>query len=203
MFRKVTGSAATTLIVVAALTLAGWFVFSAVTGASLITFRTGSMAPTMPQGALAITLPVTASELEVGDVITVRRSGEKLPVTHRILEIGPVQERAENAADIRAAAPESGPPDLSSTDARQIVMQGDANKTPDSLPYALTDARRVIVAVPGLGSTLMLLQSPFGIGIMLLFTGSLTVWAFWPESAPRQPVIKTAPRHAAPRRAWR
>lgn len=186
MFQRVATSAATTLLVVAALGLASWFVFSTLTGATLITFRTGSMSPTMPQGALAIAVPVKASELEVGDVVTVQRAGELLPVTHRIIEIGAVEEQAENAADIRAAAPGSDPPDLSHPDARQIVMQGDDNDTPDQLPYALTDAYKVIISMRGLGSALMLLQSPLGIGVMLLSVGGITVWAFWPKQSSSQ-----------------
>src|SRR5699024_9758793 len=138
--RKVLAGAVTTPLVVVALGLAAWFGYAKISGATLITFRTGSMAPTMPQGALAVTVPVRASELEVGDVITVQRAGETMPVTHRIIEIEPVQQRAAHAADIRAAAPGLGAPDLSSPHARQITMQGDDNTTADHLPYALTDA---------------------------------------------------------------
>lgn len=198
MIRKIIGTAVTTLLVVAAVALAAWFVFAGSTGATLITFRTGSMAPTMPQGAVAATLPAQASELEVGDVITVQRAGESVPVTHRIIEIGPLQERPENAADIRAAAPDTGPPDLTSPHARQILMQGDDNSTPDHLPYALTDARKIIFAVPYLGAALMLVQSPLGMGVVILGVGALVTWAFWPQpAAPRTPQPETAARHAA------
>lgn len=113
MFCRIAGAAVTALIVVAAVGLAAWFAFSAFTGASLITFRTGSMSPTMPQGTLAVTVPVQASELAVGDVITVQRAGEAMPVTHRVTAIATVADRPANAADIRAAAPGSDAPDLS------------------------------------------------------------------------------------------
>lgn len=185
MIRRIFGVAVTTLLVVAATGLACWFAYSNVAGATLVTFRTGSMAPTMPQGAVAVTVPVRGSELAVGDVITVQRAGESMPVTHRIIEIGPVEARGENEADIRASAPGSGPgsgpPDLASPDARQVVMQGDDNDTPDHLPYALTDARRVVFAVPFVGTALMLLQSPIGMGALILLVGALVVWAFWPR----------------------
>lgn len=141
----------------------------------------------MPQGTVAVTVPVKAEELSVDDVVTVQRAGESMPVTHRVVEIGELEPRAENATDIRAAAPGSGPPDLSDPAARQIVMQGDDNDTPDNLPYAITDARRVTFAVPGAGNMLMLLQSPIGMGTMTLLAGALVVWAFWPkrpEAAP-------------------
>lgn len=185
MIRRVAGGAATTLIVVAALGLACWFVFSAVGGASLITFRTGSMSPTMPQGAVAVTVPVRAPDIAVGDVVTVQRAGESTPVTHRVVEIGDIRPRAENEADLRASAPGSGPPDLSSADARQLVMQGDDNDTPDSLPYALTDARKVIFALPHAGAWLMALQTPAAMGALILLVGAFTVWAFWPRPEER------------------
>lgn len=181
MLRRITEFTVTTLIVLAALSLASLFAYTTATGATLITFRTGSMAPTMPQGSLAVTIPVKASALTVGDVVTVQRAGEVLPVTHRIIEIGAVEVRADNEADVRAVAPGSDPPDLSHPDARQIVMKGDANKTPDQLPYIITDAYKVVVAIPRLGSVISLSQSPLGTGILLLFVGGITVWAFWPK----------------------
>ena len=58
MGRGLLGGIAATLVVGAVLLLGAWFAYSAITGATLITFRTGSMAPTMPQGALAVALPV-------------------------------------------------------------------------------------------------------------------------------------------------
>lgn len=183
MLRKALGAAVTTFLVAAALGLAGWFVFAALTDATLITFRTGSMSPTMPQGAVAVTVPVTADELRVGDVVTVQRSGERLPVTHRIIAIGQVEPQVDNAADIRAAAPGAGAPDLTSPQARQITMQGDDNKVPDPLPYALTSANRVILSVPRVGHWLMLAQSPIGLGVLIVGTGALVTWAFWPRQS--------------------
>lgn len=182
MLSRLAGTAVTILLVVTAVSLACWFAFSAVSGATLITFRTGSMSPTMPQGAIAVSLPVAASEIEVGDVITVQRAGEALPVTHRVLEIGEVEDRAANEADIRASAPGGPPPDLSSPEAREIVMQGDDNDTPDQLPYAITDARRVVFSLPVLGAILMMLQTPVATGALIVSVGALVVWAFWPRS---------------------
>lgn len=146
-----------------------------------------------------MTVPIRASELVVDDVITVQRANELVPVTHRVTAIGPLEDRPDNAADIRAAAPGSGPPDLTSPHARQIQMQGDDNDTPDHLPYALTDARKVVFAVPYLGSVLMILQAPLGRGSMILVVASLVVWAFWPRTpvpAPT-PSTRSTPRHAA------
>lgn len=180
MIRRAAGRTATTVLVVAALGLALWFIYAAVAGATLITFRTGSMSPTIPQGALAISLPTTADQLQIGDVVTVQRANEALPVTHRVIEISAVQPPEPNSADMRAAAPGGGPPDLSDPRARQIVMQGDDNDTPDHLPYLVTDVRKVVFSVPQVGNVLMLLQSPIGTGTLLVLVAALTTWAFWP-----------------------
>ena len=55
---------------------------------TLIMFRTGSMAPTIPAGSVAVVQSVAASQVQVGDVVTVDRAGD-LPVTHRITSITP------------------------------------------------------------------------------------------------------------------
>ncbi len=164
MVRRLLGTVAAVLVVAAALVLAGWFVFASLTGATLITFRTGSMSPTMPQGALAVSLPVTAEEIAVGDVVTVQRADSRLPVTHRVVEV-------------------RLPPDAAMLPAgtRELVLQGDDNDTVDSSPYVVADARRVVFAVPRLGTAIMLLQTPLGMGALGLLAGALTVWAFWPR----------------------
>ncbi|MDI6023707.1 signal peptidase I [Leucobacter sp. UT-8R-CII-1-4] len=181
MFRKTFGAAATAVLVVAALGLGCWFVYAATTGASIIVFRTGSMSPTMPQGALAVSVPVEASDVRVGDVITLQRAGESLPVTHRVIDISPVSPRNEGDADIRAAMPGGKAPDINSSDARQVLLQGDANRTSDPQPYAFTETKKTIFSLPYLGSAIMMLQSPIGMGILVIAVGALVTWAFWPK----------------------
>lgn len=160
MGRGLLGGIAATLVVGAVLLLGAWFAYSAITGATLITFRTGSMAPTMPQGALAVALPVEAADIEVGDVVTVRRSASDMPVTHRVVEVREPQDPGSSA--------------------RELVLKGDDNDAADFEPYTVEHARRVLVAVPGWGAALMLLQSPLGMGVLTLAAGALTAWAFWP-----------------------
>ncbi|UOQ58971.1 signal peptidase I [Leucobacter rhizosphaerae] len=168
MLIKALGSAVTVCIIVAAVTLAAWFAFATISGATLITFRTGSMAPTMPQGSVAVTMPVAAAEIQAGDVVTVQRAGEPLPVTHRVTEV-----RTAANATSDAPLPEG---------ARELVMRGDDNANADLLPYVVTDAKRVVLAIPGLGNALMMLQSPIGMGAMTIVAGALATWAFWPRS---------------------
>lgn len=80
---------------------------------SLIMFKTGSMSPTIPAGSAALIRQVPASEVEVGDVLTVERAG-KLPVTHRVIDI------------------QSG----ASAGERIIRMKGDVNENEDAEPCA-------------------------------------------------------------------
>lgn len=181
MIGRVLGTAVTTLLVAIAVGLATWFAYSSASGATLIAFRTGSMTPTMPQGAIAVTVPVRAAELRVGDVVTVQRANEAMPVTHRIIEIRDVSEQPAGGFDVRAAAPGRTLPGRADPAAREIVMQGDANQVPDALPYVVADARRVVAAVPHLGSALMLLQSPISMGALVIGVGALVTWAFWPR----------------------
>lgn len=116
-----------------------WVIASALLGWQLMVFRTGSMAPSMPTGAVALTVPVAPADIHVGDVITVRRTGAALPVTHRVVSV--------------AALP--GHPA-----ARSIVLKGDANSSADIVPYDVTTASRVVVAAPGAGAAIEATRSP-------------------------------------------
>jgi len=135
-----------------------WFICSLVFGLSLTAFVTGSMSPAMPAGAAAITQKVAASDLAVGDVVTVaRRDG--VPVTHRIVEITPHDERA---------------------DARVLVLRGDANNTDDADHYVVSEAPRVIASLPVAGNALLWLKTPaIAIGMIVVIAG-VVVWALWP-----------------------
>lgn len=185
MLRKLVVRAATVFVGAALLGLLAWLIFVQVTGATLVIFRTGSMAPAIPQGALAVSLPVAANQIKVGDVVTVPRSSDGLPITHRV-------------AEIRAVGP-SGAVAPSTITSRELVLKGDANSTTDPRPYVVDEARRVVVSVPKLGSVLMLLKSAIGLGSLSLLAGSLAVWSFWPKSHDRP----LRGRHRASRAAAR
>ena len=49
-------------------------------------FKTGSMSPTITAGSVALVREIPASEINVGDVVTVDRE-DALPVTHRVTSI--------------------------------------------------------------------------------------------------------------------
>ncbi|MFS0894791.1 signal peptidase I [Microbacterium sp. 179-I 3D3 NHS] len=163
MLRAIVSRAATTLVASALLVIVVWFVFSALTGATLIVLRTGSMSPTMPQGAVAVSVPLPAEKIRVGDVVTVQRQENALPVTHRVVEVRPV------------------PDTVGERGARELVLKGDDNDSVDHLPYLVTDARRTVASVPMVGAVIMLLQSPLGMGVLTLTTATLTAWALWPR----------------------
>lgn len=123
---------------------------------TLIMFKTGSMSPTIPAGSLAVVREIPASDIEVGDVLTVNRDG-KLPVTHRVTSVSGEGE------------------------ARTITMKGDANESEDPAPYTLTDARRVLVSVPELAKVVVWFSNPIVLGGITIAASVLVTWAFWPR----------------------
>jgi signal peptidase len=124
---------------------------------SLIMFSTGSMAPTIPAGSVALVQEVSGSEIEVGDVVTVERPG-KLPVTHRVTEILAVD-----------------------GDVATFTMQGDANDTPDTDPYTAETVRIVRGHVPGVARVVVAFQNPLTLGAITVGAALLVTWAFWPR----------------------
>ncbi|MCU1634865.1 MAG: hypothetical protein JWQ68_104 [Cryobacterium sp.] len=159
------GFVAVTLVVVA--------VFFHIT---LIMFQTGSMSPSIPTGSLAIVREVPASEIVVGDVVTVDRPGE-LPITHRVTSVS----------------------DLAADGSRVIRMKGDANELEDPHPYTVSTVRSMILSVPGLAYVVSWFSTPLVLGSITLAASILMVWAFWPrKSVPRhasqpEPGHETAP----------
>lgn len=127
---------------------------------TLIMFRTGSMSPTIPAGSVAVVQQVAASEIAVGDVVTVDRPGD-LPVTHRVTSIAPG---------------ESG-------EQRVLTMRGDANAADDPYPYTVESVRVVLFSVPGIATVIVALGDPLVLGGLTIAATSLVVWAFWPRRA--------------------
>ena len=143
---------------------------------TLIMFKTGSMSPTIPAGSLAVVHKIPASDIAVGDVLTVDRPG-MLPVTHRVTSV-------EGAGD-----------------GRTITMKGDANDAEDPSPYTVTEARRVIVSVPYLAHVVLWFANPWVLGGLTVGASVLVTWAFWPRESKRVNRDRNggggAPRHGA------
>jgi signal peptidase I len=122
-------------------------------GVRPVVITSGSMEPAIGTGALALVQRVPASEVRVGDVVTVPTStGSR--VTHRVFAV------------------DGGSPEA------VLTLRGDANPTPDPQPYAVSSADRVFLDVPGVGYALGAMRTPAGLlvgggvaAVLLLFAG--------------------------------
>lgn len=125
---------------------------------TLIMFSTGSMSPAIPAGSVAVVREIPATEIDVGDVVTVERPNA-LPITHRVTEIV----------------------DTSSAEVT-FTMQGDANADPDPAPYTTGTVRLMLFSVPGLATVISGLQDPVVLSVITVLAAALVTWAFWPRS---------------------
>jgi signal peptidase len=136
---------------------------------TLIMFKTGSMSPTIPTGSLAVVREIPASEIQVGDVVTVDRAGQP-PITHRVTSIS-----------------------SATGDQRTITMRGDANPTDDQAPYKLDHARIVLASFPGLAYVVVGLAQPVVLALTTVGATILVAWAFWPRSTRAKRAARRAP----------
>ncbi|WP_247631041.1 signal peptidase I [Microbacterium croceum] len=130
---------------------------------TLIMFRTGSMSPTIPAGSVAVVQRVPASDIAIGDVVTVDRV-DALPITHRVTSV------------------EQG----ATADERIITMRGDANADDDPFPYTATSVRIVLFSIPGIATAIVGMGNPYVLGALTLAATTLVVWAFWPRAEPSE-----------------
>lgn len=131
-------------------------------GLSLIVFKTGSMSPTIPAGAVAVVQQVPATDIRVGDVVTLNRPEITLPVTHRI---------------------ESAEPDPAVVGGMLFTMRGDANPVADPITYTATQARIVRFSVPGGGTFLLWVRDPWVLASVTALVTVLVTWTFWPTGS--------------------
>lgn len=124
---------------------------------TLIMFSTGSMSPAIPSGSVAAVREIPATEIDVGDVVTVERPNA-LPITHRVTEIV-------------------------TTDGDQVTftMQGDANADPDPAPYTTDTVRLALFSVPRVATVISTMQDPVVLGVITVLAAALVTWAFWPR----------------------
>jgi len=137
-----------------------WLIAAWALHLSIIVFVTGSMGPSLPTGSAAIVQEVTAAELRVGDIVTVPKPDSGMPVTHRIVEIAP-------------AAGSPGAVDLS--------LKGDANDVVDPITYTVSDARRLVVGAPFVGSLMVWAKTPVVMLTASLCISAAIAWALWPS----------------------
>ena len=157
---------------------------------TLIMFRTGSMGPGIPAGSVALVQEIAASEIRVGDVVTVDRAGA-LPITHRVTSIA-----TTGSADTTTSA---GTPISAPDDARVITLRGDANPADDPAPYTVTQVRIVLGSVPGLAVVVMWFSNPWVLAALTLGAAVLVTWAFWPRAgAPRTEASEVGHKASGP-----
>lgn len=125
---------------------------------TLIMFKTGSMSPTIPAGSVAVVRAIPASEVKIGDVVTVDRPGQ-LPVTHRVTSVT------------------AGP----TPDQRVLTLKGDANESEDAAPYTVSTVRITLASVPGLARVIVRMSNPYVLGAITIGASLLVTWAFWPR----------------------
>jgi signal peptidase I len=121
---------------------------SATLGAALgvrpLFFRSGSMAPAIGTGSMALARNVPAADLRPGDVVSVvTASGSR--VTHRV-----VGTRSEAGDTV-------------------LTLRGDANRVPDPEAYTVDSAYRVFWHVPWVGYAAGAMSTP--VGLFLLGVG--------------------------------
>jgi signal peptidase len=157
------GSLGLTLVAVLGAVCIACILASVLFKVSFVVFRTGSMTPTYPVGALAAVREVPASSLQPGDVATVQRTPESVPVTHRVVTVTP---------------------DPASAGGAMLILKGDANTSEDPVEYRVESVRKMVIAVPELGSWVMGARSPWVIGGSTVLLAALMGWVFWPRQEP-------------------
>lgn len=123
-------------------------------GITPLIFRSGSMAPAIDTGALALSKTTPVADIEVGDIVKVTNASGT-GITHRVVEIGAV-----------------------GTDSAQLFLQGDANAEPDAESYVVSEADRVFFSVGKLGYAVTWLSGPVAVFIGGIAVGALLMTAF-------------------------
>ncbi|GAA1456619.1 signal peptidase I [Williamsia maris] len=140
-------------------------------GLSPLVFRSESMSPAINVGDVAIARSVPASDVSVGDIVSVSRE-DGTRITHRVVSI---DSRVGNSTT--------------------MTLQGDANNVVDSAPYTVTSVDRVVFDIPKLGYVLSWFANPFSWAVATLLTLGLLWAAFRPDKRFRR---THRGRHAAP-----
>lgn len=129
-------------------------------GITPLVFRSGSMAPAIETGALALAKNTPADELDVGDVVNVTNASGTA-ITHRIVSI-----------------------DAPGTTAATLTLAGDDNDNADVETYVVSEAKRVIFSVDKLGYVVTWLSSPIAVFVGGILVGTLLVIAWRPRGRP-------------------
>jgi len=153
-----------------------------VLGYRTLTVQSASMTGTASVGSLVVARPLSADEVEVGDVVLVRAETDGVaaaPVLHRVIEL----HRRGGQVVVRT--------------------KGDANATPDPNPYVLAgDTMTPVLVVPHAGRWLAFARTPLGWTAIVAIPATLLLWfqmkAIWfPRRPPEpDPAARPVPDHA-------
>lgn len=126
-------------------------------GVKPLMFKSGSMEPTIATGALALSFPVSASDIVVGDIVSTENAAGTR-ITHRVAAVAPAANYTK------------------------LTLKGDANDVVDAEIYAVTEVDRIFWSVPLLGYAVAWLSSPVAMFLGGLFTAYLLYVAFGANS---------------------
>ncbi|GAA4418907.1 hypothetical protein GCM10023169_09030 [Georgenia halophila] len=115
-------------------------------------FRSGSMGPDMPAGSIALARTVPATDVGVGDVVSIVDGGTR--ITHRVVE-------TESTAD-----------------GAELVLQGDTNPVPDPSSYTVHEVDRVVATLPAAATVAS--STAVRVGLVALVGGAALV-LLWPR----------------------
>lgn len=169
MLKKICGFLSGIILIVLAL-LAGILIIPKLMGYEEMAVLTGSMEPEYPVGSLIYVKETEPENLQVGDVITYKLSGDTV-VTHRIVEID--------------------------TEAQTVTTKGDANESNDGqpIPYA-SIVGKAEFKVPYLGFISMNIKTPKGIIAICGILVVIILLTFIPEIFSKDEEEKTEKKSA-------
>lgn len=139
---------ATTLLIILVATPLVVFIVPQLLGLEAYVVTSGSMEPSVPEGAILYNQDLVTSQLEVGDVITYipnPNQSDADRITHRIIRVNQTE------------------------DSRQFKTQGDANLDPD--PGWVSDYQIIgqeLFTIPYLGYMVRFLSSPITLILLLI-----------------------------------
>jgi signal peptidase I len=110
-------------------------------GVTPLIVESGSMAPAITTGSLAIAREVPAGDLRVGDIVRIK-TAPKVSVTHRIVKIT----HRPGSATLR--------------------LKGDGNKVPDAQIYTVDHVGRVLFSIPFAGRVVAVLSGPLALFLL-------------------------------------
>ena len=106
------------LVALVVLAMCFFFLGPHLLGVNFFTIYSGSMTPAIPVGSVVVALPVYASEIEAGDIITFAAvAGEDKIITHRVCEVL----TRDGVVLFRTAGDANGAPDGNAVPADNVI----------------------------------------------------------------------------------